>query len=228
MTLQVPDNTKRVAVIGRTGTGKTRGGIYLLGVLKNSTWANMPITIYNPKRARFVNKLGAKEVDVNKKPPTKPGLYVISPMPGDDDAAVLQYLKRVYLDGNHGMYFDEVLDLGTRNMGYRRLLTQGRELKIPMIYCMQRPAWVDIYSLSEGDYFMIFDLRNQDDVMKVRKFAPGYNPDQLDRYYSYWYDVGSDQGAIMRPVPSEAETLRLYDPRPSTLGDRASNTRTLV
>lgn len=183
----------------------------MLGALRRRSWRDLPTTIFDFKRAKLLGRLGAKEIDLRKPPPTEPGLYIVRPAPVVDDQAVLDYLGGVYSNTHHGLYFDETLELGTRNRGFRRLLTQGRELDIPMIYCMQRPKWVDVYSLSEADYFMTFDLRNSDDVKYLAKFAPGYDPSKLDGFYSYWYDVGSDRGSVMRPVPGEAQVLSLYD-----------------
>lgn len=207
----VPNNTNRTCIVGRTGSGKTQFGVYFLGVELNGAWKDMPVTIFNPKNTRLVNSLGAKEWSVQKPPPVEPGLYVVRPFPEEDTDAVTEYLLRVWEQENHGLYFDEILDLGTRNKGFRRLLSQGREKHIPMIYCTQRPAWIDQYAFSEADFFAVFDLSKDDDIKRAKKDVPGYDETKLDRYEPYWYDVIDKRGTILNPCPSEAQILKLYE-----------------
>lgn len=212
--MQAPSNQNRIAVIGRTGSGKTQFSMWLLGKLKQSAWANMPITIFDFKRAKLIGQLlktgEAKRISIDRKPPTDPGLYVVQPAPVDDDIAVLDYLKRIYENTGHCLYFDEAYELGPRNRGFRRLLTQGRELNIPMLYCTQRPVNCDRYSLSEADYMAIFKLRIADDRLTIQNMVPDYNPLELGNYECYWYDVASDQGDILAPVPSAKRIIGLY------------------
>lgn len=146
------------------------------------------------------------------KPPTKPGLYVIRPFPGDDDKALVEYLLRVWSQQNHGIYCDECLDLGPRNRGFRRLLSQGREKNIPMIYCTQRPSWVDMYSFSEATYISAFSLTMPKDIAKIDEFAPGYSNIRLEPHQSYWYDVPDHKGQVLTPCPPQADILARYYP----------------
>lgn len=178
----------------------------------NNAWRDMPVTIIDPKHSKLIRELDAKEIKVDAKPPKEPGLYVIRPFPGDDDKAVTEYLLRVWQQENHGTYFDEMLDLGPRNRGFRRLLSQGREKNCPMIYCTQRPRWVDQYSFSEADFVCCFHLAKKEDRLTVDNFAPGYADKSLPRYHSYWYDVSEDQGAVLLPCPDKNVILARYYP----------------
>jgi len=212
--MKAPSNQNRIAVIGRTGSGKTHFSMWLLGSLLQDSWSDMPLTIFDFKRAKFIRRLldakVAKKIDINRKPPKEPGIYIVQPEPVADDMAVLDYLKAIYLQESHCLYFDEAYELGIRNRGFRRLLTQGRELEIPMLYCTQRPVNCDRYSLSEADYMAIFKLRIEDDQKLIRNMVPQYDPARLVNYECFWYDVGSDEGVKLRPVPSETEIMRLY------------------
>lgn len=175
-------------------------------------WKDMPVTIIDPKHSKLISKLDAQPLKVSDRPPTREGLYVIRPFPGDDDAALTEYLLRVWQQENHGTYYDEMLDLGPRNRGFRRLLSQGREKNCPMIYCTQRPRWVDMYSLTEADFVCSFALTKKADKLTVDEYAPGYINKKLERFHSYWYDVADDKGVILSPCPAEDDILARYYP----------------
>lgn len=215
--MKAPSNQNRISIIGRTGSGKTQFGMWLLGELRRDAWADMPGTIFDFKRAKLIQQLikagVAQKISIDRKPPKSPGLYVVQPAPVEDDVAVLDYLRRIYENTGHFLYFDEAYELGKQNRGFRRLLTQGRELEIPMMYCTQRPVNCDLYSLSEADYIAAFHLRNPDDVLRVRAYAPDYTPSSLGKYQCHWYDVGSDEGVNLRPAPSVSSILSIYTGR---------------
>lgn len=217
--MKSPSNQNRIAVVGRTGSGKTQFAMWLLGELHNGAWAEMPITIFDFKRAKLIGAIhkagAARVIDIARKPPKSPGLYIVRPAPVEDDQAVLDYLRQIYEDTGHALYFDEAYELGNRNRGFRRLLTQGRELEIPMMYCTQRPVNCDLYSLSEADYWAVFHLRNPDDINRVRDYVPDYDPSTLGKYQCHWYDVGSDQGVNLNPAPAVSSILALYTGRPA-------------
>jgi hypothetical protein len=175
-------------------------------------WADMPVTIIDPKHSKLIAKLDAQEIKVTDRPPKEAGLYVIRPFPGDDDAALTEYLLRVWEQEGHGTYYDEILDLGPRNKGFRRLLSQGREKRCPMIYCTQRPSWVDRYAFSEAEYIAVFDLSLEDDRITANKFAPGYRQARLQPHQCYWYVVPDNRGVVLRPCPSEGVILARYYP----------------
>jgi hypothetical protein len=210
--ISIPDASQRTAIVGRTGSGKTQFGVYFLGTQINGPWKELPVTIIDFKHAQLIGELQATVIKVTDKPPTKPGLYVIRPFPGDDDKALIQYLLRVWAQQNHGIYCDECLDLGPRNRGFRRILSQGREKNIPMIYCTQRPSWVDMYSFSEATYICAFQLTLPKDEARVNEFAPGYVNIRLEPFQSYWYDVPDNKGQVLTPCPAQADILARYYP----------------
>lgn len=210
--MTAPDATHRTAVIGRTGSGKTQFGLYHLGVQMNGPWRGLPVTIIDPKHSRMIAEINPRALKVTDRPPSEPGLYVIRPFPGDDDKALTDYLLRVWEQENHGTYYDEMLDLGPRNRGFRRLLSQGREKNCPMIYCTQRPRWVDMYALTEADFVCSFVLRKKEDRRTVEEYAPGYQDKSLPRFHSYWYDVADDRASVLSPCPEEKVILARYYP----------------
>jgi len=132
MTVRLPDSTKRTAVIGSTGSGKTRGGIWLLS---SRDWDVRPWVIIDFKHDDFIARIpGLQEIRVTDAPPKRPGLYVVRPHP-DDQAELDQFMYRCWDQENIGLFFDEGLMVGKngRSRWMRALLTQGRSKHIPMI-----------------------------------------------------------------------------------------------
>lgn len=206
-----PNNTHRTAIVGRTGSGKTQFGVNYLAEQLRRSWAGMPVTIFDFKRDGLIAQLPAKEIDIYKKPPTEPGLYIVRPHPEDDAEAVIVYLNRVWENEYHGLYFDEGYMIGNRNPAFRRLLTQGRSKNVPMIYLSQRPVYMDRFAFSEADYYAAFRLVHSDDVLIMRKMVPAYGKTDLGEYCCYWYSVGQDMGVTLTPVPPAHEIVAKFD-----------------
>ena len=212
--LQTPDDTNRTAIIGRTGSGKTVFGVWFLGEMVKGPWAHLPVTIFDFKNDKLISRLPAKQISIRDKPPTRPGLYVVRPMPGDDDAAVTEYLMRIWENEDHGIYIDEGYMIGRFNKAFRALLTQGRSKHIPMIYLSQRPVMMELFAFSEADYFAIFHLTDDKDKNRVKEFSGVRVNRDLAKYHCVWYDVSNDQTATFVPCPKQNEIVagfnRLY------------------
>lgn len=225
MQLETPDNTKRIAVIGRTGSGKTVFGIFLLGEMLKGPWRGMPGTIFDFKRDKLIQKLidngYAKVISIRDKPPTKPGLYVVRPLPDVDNDAVTEYLMKVWFLEDHFIYIDEGYMIGRYNKSFRALLTQGRSKHIPMIYLSQRPVMMDLFAFSEADYFAIFVLTDDKDKVRVKEYTGVKINRDIAKYHCVWYDVGNDDMATFSPCPGQAEILATFDQLYAPKGKRA-------
>lgn len=210
--VRLPDDTKRLTIVGSTGSGKSQAGVWHLS---KRSFDRMPWFVFDPKRDALIGACGMTEFDFHaKKLPTKPGLYRFSPVPGDgaDNDAVEEFLARIInravADGQgSGLYFDEGYSIPKNSPAYRRILTQGRSLHVPSVTLTQRPRWLDVFAFSEADFIQMFRLNRDDD----RKTVGGWLPQSVDvnkrlpEFHSWYYDVARNEAVHMLPVPSADE-----------------------
>lgn len=204
-TFRLPNNTQRVAVIGRTGSGKTQFGTWLLS---KSSFDRQPYVVIDYKGDDLlcsidrIREIGLREV------PKHPGLYTIRPTP-DQENEVEEWLWRVWKQEHVGLYVDEGYVLPEKG-AFQAVLTQGRSKRIPVICLTQRPSWLSRFVFSEADFYAIFHLNDRRDQLTVQAFTPRERmnlKNRLPDYHAYWYDVGRDNAFQMKPVP-DADTIR--------------------
>lgn len=199
-----PGHTDRLAVIGRTGSGKTQAAAWHLS---GKDFKAQPWVILNTKGDPFLNEIadieGVQAIDITDTPGDE-GLYITSPLPSQG-IEIDAFLRRCWLKQNIGVYIDEgyMIDLTD---GLNALLTQGRSRQIPMIVLSQRPAWLSKFVFSEADYIQLFHLQNSDDRKNVAKFVPFDPRWRLQQFHSYWYNVGKNEIVQFAPVP-DRETI---------------------
>jgi DNA helicase HerA-like ATPase len=201
-----------LAVIGRTGSGKTHAAIWHLS---QRSFDEIPWIVFDYKGDDFIASIpGMVEIDYHKPPPTKPGLYVVRPIP-DDVEAVEAFLWGIWENGNTGVYIDEGYMVGRYNKPFRAILTQGRSKNIPVIVLSQRPAWLDPFVWSEADFYQIFQLNQKSDRKRVREFVPdSLNLDaDVRAYHSHYYDVGKNTYSLLLPMPERDKILEIYKSR---------------
>jgi hypothetical protein len=211
VTISLPRNDKRTAIIGSTGSGKTQLAFWLLS------------TRYNPRRVCFIfdfkgeslieelEYLGAQEISCYGNLPTKPGIYILRPIPERDDKAVQEFLWKIWAKGNCLVWIDEGYMLGARNPALNACLTQGRSKHIEMMILSQRPVWMSKFVFSEANYFAVMNLTLEDDRKFVSGYVGGNKIQLLPKYHSYWYSADEQKGAILAPVPGRDELLARFD-----------------
>lgn len=205
----LPKDTTRVAVIGRTGSGKTQFATWLLSERSITT---MPWIVFNFKGDALIDEIpGTRELKLDSSIPTTPGVYIIRPLP-DELEEVDAFLWRVWKKENVGLYIDEGYMM-TGLKAFRACLTQGRSKRIPMMILSQRPTWMDKFTWSEADYFAVFNLNILSDKKVVQEYVPTYEPDRLPEYHCIWYDVAGDATYILKPVPDRGTILRRFRDR---------------
>ena len=206
--IRLPDDSKRLTIIGSTGSGKSQAGVWHLS---NRSFNSMPWFVFNPKRDELIDSCGMIDFDFyDRKLPTKPGLYNFSPVPGSeaDNEQVEKLLANIINRAvrnrqGSGVYFDEGYSIPKNSPSYRRILTQGRSLRVPSITLTQRPKWLDVFAFSEADFIQLFRLNRDEDIKTVAGWLPDNVPvyQRLPEFHSWYYDVGRNSAALFNPVP---------------------------
>lgn len=205
--MRLPNDQQRLSVIGATGSGKTVAGLWHLS-LRN--YDQKPWIIYDFKREELINSIeGIQTITFADPIPDRAGLYVIHPLPDQEDL-IDDHMKKIWAHQDVGVFVDEAYMVGNRNSGFRFLLTQGRSLHIPMIILQQRPVWVDRFVFSESDFFQVFRLQNQDDLATVQKYIPHDISERLPEFHSYYYDVKANEVVVMKPTPDSDAILDTF------------------
>lgn len=207
------ESGKRALVLGKTGSGKTVGGAWLLS-RSPGHWV-----ILNSKYDELLSKLGPSvswQTDDILKGLKKNRVVVAHPNTYEADE-----LDNVLLDLTEtrqpiSVFVDELLYLhkgnGRAGQGLLGLLTRGRSRKQSFIGCTQRPAFISNFCYSETDYFAAYNLQMPKDWSKVIEFT-GF-PEvrrQRDKHYWAWVDVAESKLREYGPVPHHDIERRFKD-----------------
>lgn len=196
-----PAADQRVTILGATGSGKSTCGLWMLS---HANFSKRPWIAIDFKREVIFDKVGFPPVqpltlDV-KALPKKPGLYLVSPRPGQDDL-LERFLWRVWERENIGLYVDEAMLMPDQSDSFAAILQQGRSKRIPVIATTQRPVQVVRGLFSEADYYCVYRMVDKRDYKVVEGFVPGDLSRPLPWHHWYWYDRTRDKLLAMSPVP---------------------------
>lgn len=210
---KMPDTTKRTTIIGRTGSGKSRFGTWLLS---QAPFDEMPFVIIDHKREGLFNQIDKIEpIGLNEIPKQK-GLYLLQPDTrfADHDEALDNWMLNALDNENVGLYIDEGYSIKQNSRALRAVLTQGRSKNVPVILLSQRPRQVSTFAFSEADYLVFFHLSLDNDRKTCQEYAPKNRlnlDEKLPAYCSYWYDIEQDEVFKMQPVPKDEIILETID-----------------
>lgn len=210
---RLPTVSQHTLVTGRNGTGKTRMAVWLFS---KARFDLQPYIVLDWKREElFARSDRMREISLKDAIPTTPGVYIIRPLPGQEDE-LEKWLWKVWANGNTGLYVDEGYSIDPRSGALQAILTQGRSLRIPVLYLAQRPAHISRFVVSEATFLSIFALNDEDDRKRIQQIVPKDRINlsrKLPPYHSYWYDVGQDENYVLAPVPGDDELLDVIDSR---------------
>lgn len=208
-----PGPDARTTIIGATGSGKTTCGLWMLSHMRLDA---RPWVAIDFKRETLFDQVGFPPIQVigYGDIPKKPGLYLLSPKPGEEEI-VEAWLWAIWEKGGIGLYIDEVTLMPDIN-AMRAILQQGRSKKIPVIGCTQRPVDVPRAFFSEASYFAVYRLQDDRDYKTVRGFVPGDITRTLPKHCWNWYDVSGNTLLRMGPVPADRIVSDLREAAPYT------------
>lgn len=204
--MRLPNDTQRLAIVGRTGSGKTQAASWHLS---RRALNEIPWIVYDFKGDHLLSEIPyAQEIDT-KFTPKKSGLYIVRPLP-DDTEAVASQMWALWQKERAGIYVDEGYMVGD-SPAFRAVLTQGRSKHLPMIVLSQRPAWITRFLFSEADFYQVFHLNDKRDQKTIEAFVPIKMEQRLPEYHSYYYDVSNDRVNVLTPVPSREDILKTFE-----------------
>lgn len=196
-----PPGDQRTTVIGQTGSGKTVCGAWLLA---HQRIDKRPWVIIDFKIERLFDEVGCPPLiewplDHRTAVPKRPGLYIMSPRPGQEDD-LEAFLWRVWQRENVGLYIDEGAHMPV-GPAFQAILQQGRSKRIPCIILAQRPVKVNREVFSEAGFFAVYRMADQRDYKVVEGFIPADLSLPLRPFHWRWYDVAHNRLLTMGPVP---------------------------
>lgn len=197
-----PGGDNRTTILGATGSGKSTCGLWMLS---HQRLTARPWIIFDFKREMFFDKVGfppIRHIGLDDAPPRKPGLYLVSPRPGQEDS-VENFLWRVWERENIGLFVDEA-PLMPDGDAFAAVLQQGRSKRIPVIACTQRPVGVPRGLFSEANFYCVYWVADKRDYKIVEGFVPADFGDELPWHHWRWYDRERRTLLEMSPVPEPA------------------------
>lgn len=217
MDFSFPSPSQHTTIIGRTGSGKTQCGAWLLS---HANFDDQPYILVDYKGDDLLNAIGAEPISIYADPPEKPGLYITYPLPHEEEV-LNQFLWKVHARGQTGLYFDEGF-MVAKLKALESILMQGRSKQIPCYILTQRPSWISRYAFSEASHFVVFHLNDRRDRQKVQEFFGNYNETRLQKYNAQWYNVNHDCNFILRPVPGADKIRERFADRLNEMRERAT------
>jgi len=206
-----PDATRRTTIVGATGSGKTRFAAWLWS---NSPFRTRPYIAIDFKGDDLIAQIDrAQEIAIKDKIPKAPGLYVIRPMPHEQDE-MDQWLYRVWQRGEIGLWLDEGFML-PQSRYLDAILTQGRSLRIPATILTQRPVRCSRHVFAQADCFALFEMYDWRDIETVTQFVPQDDvwtfDYELPRFSCRWRDNPNRISSVIDPVPDDGYILDRFD-----------------
>jgi DNA helicase HerA-like ATPase len=211
-----PHTDEHVAILGGTGTGTTTFASHVLSV---APFDRMPYVAIDMKGDELLSQINLlREIGLHEKIPSQPGLFVIRPIPSDQDG-IEAWLYKLWRQENTGLYVDEAYLLPDKNWT-QNILAQGRSKRIPGIFSSQRPVNVPRSVFSESSHIVAFRLNDRRDIATVGEFTPrGMMDARLPDFHSRWYspkwDESTDKspGYVLKPVPPAENIIERINAR---------------
>jgi len=221
----------RIAIVGKTGSGKTQLAIIIASYFAqqlHSPWQVWWIDtkgddtdIAKLRDWGFVN--GASDKDIQRVGGLRNALYFkIEPVGGLSTIDLAQSkIDEAYSRGNVIIVIDEYTQVvpSNRNPGYalRDVFSRGRGKKVGLIGLTQEPVYVPRMLISQASHIVLFTVTYEADIKYLRNLNKQYVPPQKqgDKYGFYWsHQDGGAQWAYYENQKAWADGLNFALPRP--------------
>ena len=227
--MNLPGIEDRTIIVGRTGSGKTYAGLFLLSEMPID---EMPWVIIDYKRERNIAQIPYAEYITLGQIPSEPGVYIVQPL-HTQDVEMEAFLMAIWETENIGLYIDEGVML-PKSDALDVILIQGRSKNIPVILLSQRPVGISRFAFSEASIIQVFPSHDKRDQKTISEFTPLFKDrnsrdDLLPLYHSHYYDVKSQSLEKLKPVPpigAIMETFREKLEPEDEINDDASSSHT--
>ncbi len=174
------------AIVGRTGTGKSFLGHYLID------WNRANLAIIDPKGDfETPNEIPVYHYGWQIRL-FKPKRFVYRPHPREfGDLRTLDIVFRyVYGRGGTDVFIDDlfgIINYARFPQHLRLCYMLGRSRGIRMLSAFQRPATMPLFMLSEARRFYAFAVNIHEDAKRLASFIPGYEPALLANEHQFWF-----------------------------------------
>jgi hypothetical protein len=207
---------QRGVLIGRTGSGKTWGGIFQL------QHSPQPVVIVLDTKGEPAFNTLPRENETHEfynsgdaflkayRSSDLPNYMIVRPSPDEiaDPLEMDGILAGIYTRNRECLtYIDEAYQWhvnGRAGAGLVGLLTRGRSKGMSTLISTQRPAWVSRFVFSEAEKYYIYRLLDKRDKKTISEYIPISIDDELPKYHFWYYDnLDDDQRECLlyRPVP---------------------------
>src|ERR1700722_17334554 len=136
--IRQPGPDDRLAIVGRTGSGKTQAAIWHLS---RANFDTKPWVILDYKGDELIYRIERAEPTDFDTVPQAPGIYILTILPGEEEE-LSNWFHQVWEQQNVGILVDEGYMIDRNDRWFNACLTQGRSRHIPMIILSQRPVWL--------------------------------------------------------------------------------------
>ncbi len=195
---------KRLALVGRTGSGKTYLARWFM-LRSGLRWVVID-TKHDPGFSDWRPASTLLDPKALKRRWADNPYVVVRPPPAHNNPAVLDaYLGQLHdaFEG-FGVCIDETYQVVTGprpGPGLTGLVTRGRVRRQAVIMGSQRPSWVPRFMFSEADYVAAMSLTLRNDRERVWEFTGDARTLQrLPPREWYWFDVAANHMTLYAPV----------------------------
>lgn len=161
---------ERLAIAGKTGSGKTYLARYLTRRIKRLVVCDSKGTLQDWNLYDYDERAARRSLE--KGEPAR--IRVLAPITDDPGAYWDDIFQWAFEIGDLTIYIDEAYAItppGKRAPTYlNACFTRGREFGIGVWTSTQRPTWIPLFMLSESDHFFMFRLTLADDRRRMAEF----------------------------------------------------------